>query len=348
MSVVKENRFLYAIKFIACTLVLFYHAHFPGALGWAVNCIAGFTVPFFFAVSGRYLLVNRDGSVVTSTEDIRKRTLRTLKKLFKITAIVYLIYTVFSLAVFFFYGYSFMDWVTTKYNSYEAFLFFMFNSGRFVYDWTFVFDHMWFLFALIYDYILIFVFAPVLRKWYKPLMVILTGLLLFGELLQTVYPIRPFDISIHSWFILRNWLLLGLPFVLFGIFFGDIVAKRNKPFPLKPSLIVLGVGVVSCIVEYVVMGYKQFFVGSFIIVVAMFLLSETGITDNTFMWKVGKKASGNIYYFHILVIAVLDQLSQNGIIPVFPTWAKPLMAMVVCLILFYVVPTFREKRKAGK
>ncbi len=145
---------------------------------------------------------------------------KSLKKLLTATGIVYLSYTVFSLIYHLtIFRVDVKTWFFSKYNPVEALWFLLFNSGRFVYDGSFTFDHMWFLFALIYVYGLIYIFAPVLRKWYKTLIAVLLFFLYFGEALQTYYPIRPFGLNICTWYVMRNWLFVGMPFVLLGISF---------------------------------------------------------------------------------------------------------------------------------
>ncbi len=52
----QENLFLYAMKFIAAMAVITLHTRFPGKAGEAIDAIARFSVPFFFALSGKYLL----------------------------------------------------------------------------------------------------------------------------------------------------------------------------------------------------------------------------------------------------------------------------------------------------
>ena len=89
----RENLFLYAVKFIAAMAVIVIHTRFPGKAGEAIDAIARFAVPFFFALSGRYLLKADEETAA----DIRKRTGRSLKKLLIVTGIVYAGYTVFSL-----------------------------------------------------------------------------------------------------------------------------------------------------------------------------------------------------------------------------------------------------------
>ncbi len=345
-----ENRFLYALKLIGSLFVITIHAPFGGTVGDVIMSMARFAVPFFFAVSGRFLLVSRDGSIVQETSEIRSKVKGSLIKLIRMTAAVYLIHLVFSMAVNIKGGMSFSEWLTMKFNPFEARAFFLFNSGRFIYDGSYVFDHMWYLFALIYVYLLIIIFAPVLRKWYKGLIVILLGLLYFGELLQTYYPIRPFDISISTWYVIRNWLFVGMPFVLLGILFGDYADEHRDSIARFriPSMIAVAIGVICGIIEFSIWGSKEVYFGSLIIVAGLLFLSECEATAGGVLSNLGKRASSEIYFYHVLIIAVLDIMSQNGIIPVYLMWQKPLIVMAICLVLFGAVPLLMQKKTVDR
>ena len=335
----RENLFLYAMKFIAALAVIIIHTRFPGKAGEAIDAIARFAVPFFFALSGRYLLKPGD----TDASDIRKSTGRHLKNLLITTGIVYLGYTLFSITYHLSVGGGTLSsWLSSKYNLSELRWFVFFNSGRFVYDESFTFDHMWFLFALIYVYALIYVFAPVLRKWYKALIVILLFFLYFGEALQTYYPIRPFDISISTWCVMRNWLFVGIPFVLLGILFADYFdGKRNSIGNVAyenwalgkriPALLMIVFGAVLSAVEYQIFGKKEVFIGSLLMVVGIFIMSECINSGAGIIWKLGKSISGDMYYYHVMVIAALD------IFLPLPMLAKPFVVAAICIVFFSLI-----------
>ncbi len=354
-----DNSYIYALKFIACLFVITIHAPFPGLFGDIVYSLSRFAVPFFFAVSGRYLLFKRDGSYAQTTKEIRSFTWWRLKKLFLITAVVYATYLLFSLCFYIPKGWTFKYWLHDKFNLFETRTFFLFNTGRYIYDDSYVFDHLWYLFALIYVYVLIMIFAQVLRKWYKWLTVLLLGLLFFGELLQTVYPIRPFDISINTWYIVRNWLFVGMPFALIGVIFADRTAslreslgkekyKENMETSFPRYMLILAVGCIMSIAEAFIFGRKEVYIGSVIIVFAILLLSECGLNAGRILPDLGKRASSLIYFYHVMIISVLDILSQNGIIPSYTMWQKPLIVMVISVLLFAVIPYFIDKVKVNE
>lgn len=347
MERTSENRFIYAIKFIACIFIVTTHARFSGPLWNIVFAIDHCCVPFFLAVSGRFLLYNRGMSNIYDTATIRLKTKNALLRLLKITGVVYLVHLIFSFCFYMANGSTVLEWLAMKFNIREASIFFLFNSGRFIYDGSYVFDHLWYLFVMIYVYILIYIFAPVLRKWYKGLIGILLALLFFGEWLQIYYPIRPFDISINTWYILRNWLFVGIPFVLIGILFNDHVYKVKDVSKMKiPAIIMIVVGILSSYVELLVFGGDTYiYFGSIITTVGLLFLSECSSYNGWILYTLGKKASSNIYFYHVLIIAVLDIMAQNGIISWDVLVFKPLLVMIICFVLFCIKPLIDYRKK---
>ena len=54
LPVTRRNQTLDCIRMLACSLVVFAHVPFPGAVGEWISCLFRFAVPFFFAVSGYF------------------------------------------------------------------------------------------------------------------------------------------------------------------------------------------------------------------------------------------------------------------------------------------------------
>jgi hypothetical protein len=345
-----NNKFLYTIKFIACMAVIAIHTRFPDPFGQYIDALARFAVPFFFALSGRYLLTTADESVtLREVPDIRKRVKGKLFKLLRITGVVYGVYLAYSFIYHLLMNNTPYEWFTSKFNLTEFKWFVMFGSGKFIYDGSYTFDHMWYLFALLYVYLLIIIFAPLLRKWMKGLIVILLFFLYLGEALQIYYPIRPFGINISTWYVVRNWLFVGMPFVLIGALFGDIIADIKKDrsrqeymriFNLwkAPGLCLLSIGILSTCFESLVFGKVEVYLGSLIIVIALMMLSEGFSDKGRFVWKIGKEASSNIYFYHVLLIAVIDLGAVMNIWPAAPMGVKAVMVMVLSILMFYMLP----------
>ena len=62
------------------------------------------------------------------------------------------------------------------------------------------------------------------------------------------------------------------------------------------------------------------------------------------IWKMGKESSSPIYYYHVMIIAVVDIMAQKGVIAPVPMAFKPILIMLICVILFYYVPLVVKKR----
>jgi cbb3-type cytochrome oxidase subunit 3 len=156
--------------------------------------------------------------------------------------------------------------------------------------------------------------------------------------------------------VLRNWLLVGMPYVLMGVIFADYIEKKRSilteeeygKFTEKlffPSLAAIISGIIMSYIEMLIFGGAEVYIGSTVIVVALLFMSESRGNMGRILPWLGKEASSMIYYYHVMVIAILDILSQNGIIPSYTMWQKPILVMVICVLLFGGVPyLFNRKR----
>lgn len=339
-----QNKFLYAVKFIACLMVITIHVRFPAPVGLYVTALARFAVPFFFAVSGRFLLAD-----ACSTEEIRVRAWYSLKKLLGITAVVYLIYQLYSVIYHLVIGVSLSNVISDRFNfgSFKRFL--LFNSGKVIYDDSYAFDHMWYLFAMIYVLLFVFIIAPALKSSYKPVMICLMLFLHFFTFMQGIREIRILGISFTTWYVTRSWLFTGIPYVFLGMLWADIVRKvKTDRTPEEyeriarlwkiPGICFITTGILSTCVEAYLMGDRDIYIGSLLMVLGIMLLSEAYADRGTYIWKMGQKASSNIYFYHVLILAVLNLLADMGIISNIPAGIKPLAIIVISILLFFFIP----------
>ncbi len=339
-----QNRFLYTVKLIACLAVITIHAKFPDPLGDYVAALARFAVPFFFAVSGRYLLSGADTS-----GEIRSRASHSLKKTLKITVIVYLIYQLYSLIYHLIIGADLAELLAERFGLASIKRFVLFNTSMVIYDGSYVFDHMWYLFAFIYVLIFILVMTPVLRKIYKPLTVLLLLSLHILTCLQDYSLVRVWGLSLTTWYVLRSWLFTGIPYVLLGVLWGDIIDRIKKEKNSEESektfnrLKIIGIcslslGIVSTCIETSFFGDKDIYFGSFFMVLGILLMSEALSGKGKTVWKVGKEASSNIYFYHVLILAIINFAADMGVLPDIPAALKTLTLMIVSVFIFYGLP----------
>lgn len=317
-----DNRYLYMIKGLACILVIFIHCLFPNIIGKDIQAMSRFAVLYFFVVSGRYLLRNLPDSAAPSI--VRKRMASKIRHVFIITLILTLLYNIYSFAVAILVGYGAADLAAQKYNFGELKLLLMFNSGKIIYDYTYDIDHLWYLYAVLYVFVLIYIFAGHAKKWSGFLAVFFTGALFFAQLLQLYYPIRPFDISIRTWYVVRNWLLEGIPFIMAGVWLDSAINDKRdtKAAELvrklvnscatgqnaKRNCIILHVlliaGIVMSVLEYRRFGEMTVYVGSLLTICAIMLLGEAyAHTDHfsvksTYQRHPGKDSFAATYLYH--------------------------------------------------
>ncbi len=339
-----QNRFLYTVKLIACLAVITIHAKFPNPFGDYVAALARFAVPFFFAVSGRYLLSGADTS-----GEIRSRASHSLKKTLKITVIVYLIYQLYSLIYHLIIGADLAELLAERFGLASIKRFVLFNTSMVIYDGSYVFDHMWYLFAFIYVLIFILVMAPVLRKIYKPLTVLLLLGLHILTSLQDYSLVRVLGLSLTTWYVLRSWLFTGIPYVLLGVLWADIIDRLRKDKSAEEctetfkrmklfGICSLSLGIVSTCIETSFFGDKDIYFGSFFMVLGILLMSEALSEKGKTVWKVGKEASSNIYFYHVLILAIINFATDMGVLPDIPAALKTLTLMAVSVIIFYGLP----------
>ena len=319
------NSYLYAWEGIACMMVVLIHCRLPGRTGDLAAAYARFAVPFFFAVAGWFFFAGQpEKGAGTDHRAIRKKALARLRRTACRTAWIWLVYTSYSLFRHLLAGESAISWMQAKFSSGERRIFWLFNSGKVIYDWTYVYDHLWFLFALIYVYVLIFIFAPVLRQWMKPLCVLLLALLFFGELLRIYYPVRPFDISIRTWYVLRNWLLEGMPFVLLGMWLRAHRCERGW--------ILILTGLVSTTAEFWLFGEAEVYAGS--VMTTAGILLQAGAVPRRMprvLSRIGEYCAGSVYYWHVLVWALINfAWPENHLHPWF-VWVKPAIVFVLAM-----------------
>lgn len=129
------------IKGIACICVVLMHCEFPGKLGIIVQTMSRFCVPFFFMVSGYF------ASNLAQNPTSDKKLLIFNKKVIHIAKIAFyasLFYLAFAVI-------QYLIWhdMSLKVNKSNVLIFLFFNEP------FIITGQLWFLFALLYDYILI-------------------------------------------------------------------------------------------------------------------------------------------------------------------------------------------------
>ncbi|WP_044912858.1 acyltransferase family protein [Butyrivibrio sp. WCE2006] len=338
-----RNQTFDKLKAIACILIILIHCKFPSVFGDLCEALARFGVPMFFAIAGVYLVKNEDSDI----RSIRSNLLRKLKKTVSITFKVWLIYTVYSFIYAMTVKYGALEWFNEKFNLFEFSRLILFNSGKFIYDFTYAFDHMWYLFALIYVYGLCYIFAPLLKKGALPISVVLIGFLYFGEFLQIYYPIRPFGISVSVWYTIRNWLFVGIPFTLLGYYIKNNNVSLMLKQPLTVGSVLTITGIFSTLMEFKKWGSVEVYFGSLLIVTGLLIAAcsntdkkdsdkEVSIVHRSLAF-VGRELSSNIYFYHVLVISLLgwciDRVNAELYGSAIFMYLRPVIVIIITILI---------------
>lgn len=217
----------------------------------------------------------------------------------------------------------------------KLFIFVIHNS-------PFVYSHLWFLFALVYCYITIyFLKEKILGKWkiYASITFFIF-FYIFSIILPSLgYPKDFFEGTLYpqNLFILR-----ALPFFLLGI----ILREHSKNIIQNPNItnhlciICIVLGCCSSIIERILFIDSQFYLGSYITCVFIFIYC---IKNPSFTIKpleyCGKYLSMYVYICHIAFILFLRYMTAHGVIQetVLYTWIRPFIVLTATICTSYLL-----------
>lgn len=289
------NEYLYMWEGIACIAVMMIHCLLPDDLGPLMRVAARFGVPLFFAVSGRYLVLqwentSRDAWALRGI--LKKRIRRT----FVTTLFVVAVHTLYSLIWYLARGESLSAWLQAKYAPAEWLRLLLFNTGGVISDGSVLIDHLWYLFALLYVFILLYFTGDRLirhaRFLVPPLLVCYYLGLHYRNRIH--YAIGPF--STDGWYILRNWFLPGLLFVLLGAWLAHVDLGRK-------GLLLALAGFPVMFLEYMRYGTRDCYLGSLFTLIGALAGSVPRVPSRLVF--LGRHCSRHVYYWHMMVYSLL-------------------------------------------
>ncbi|MBR6738019.1 MAG: acyltransferase [Clostridia bacterium] len=301
----KRNKWLDLIKLIASFMVVFIHVDFTGKFGYAVDAIARFAVPLFFAVSGFF-------SLNASAKTIKRRLLK-LIALYLVASIIYHVYYAINV--------GFTEHFEKTFN--------ILNFLGFIYlNLPFSSGHLWFLLALIYVY-LIWLLVIKLSVKEKTLFIIsvvcLVIHLILGELL-TLFNIR------FAPAVVRNFALMGFPFFTLGYLANKHQEKLKKTNNVVLILLII-LGCLESALAYVFFDFNEIYVGSVCCVYALIVISiklqEKPLGK---FWVKLSSTSADVYVFHILISKVGISIAKAISISTESLIFKNVWPLIVCLV----------------
>lgn len=277
----KKNRLLNFLKGVACFGVIFAHARFPGLLGEIIVRVTIWSVPIFYMISGYY-------SYNENEEVVLKKIPKKLKHILNITIIAIIIYL---LAAFLFkvLKNELREWLL-KFISLKNILKVVLFS-----DFDFIFaPHLWFLPALIYCYLLLYI---VIKKRKINLMYRLLPLLFFLRIVITCCPN-------YNWHYQENFFISAIPNFFLGYYIANnykIVEKFSRNQILMMMLISFFLNIFAVFVNT-----KIDFFEIFAIILSIFLFIYALRNPDKYLSltleKIGVRYSLSIYVLHMLLV----------------------------------------------
>lgn len=312
------NYSINSLKFIAIFSVIAIHCINVNGMQEKFEILLGlmrFAVPVFFLISGFYSYYENNEKAL---QKYKTRIIRLLKLIIA-SNIFYIITT----PKF----YNLMNYSTI----------FNFKSilACLIFNLPLIKGHLWFLDALLYCYILVFILSKVkinLNKFYFIIPLLLIVNLSLGEISSII------GISIE-YFYYRNFIFTGLPFFMIGYLIHDkldfIENNISNKFILLTLLPICGLTIIES--TYAI---TDLYLGTILFSTMIFIWCI--LNPNKLNFKItnliGGKLYGYIYILHIFVVfTLLKDLSINL------GWFNPILVFTVTTILSYLVYLFINK-----
>ena len=322
------------LKLVAACAVVFLHARFKDPLGLAVDCVARFAVPVFFAISGYY-------SYQISTERIQKR----LKRIIIILVVSNLLYLIWDLYYKCYVGNTAVtDYLKGVFGVKKlAFVFLM--------DGALTSFHLWYLTAITFVYIAYLAYCSFWKNdrvnynyLYYYSVIGFVVLVLFALKAQAV------NIGEYHW-IYRNGLFMGIPFFSMGLFIHEYRERIMDSFFFenkKITIMLFVASVLLSLLQYFGIGATDF---PIMLTYAIFvlILFSTGSENrkknmsSDALCKLMGRMSLIIYIIHVLIRDIFradhdhkkmfGEISQNG-------YVFPFVVLGVSIVISFIVSIF--------
>lgn len=322
MSITKSRNYcMDFVKGIACICVVFMHCEFPGKLGIIIQCISRFSVPFFFMVSG-YFCYSK------SSVNYKKK----ISHIIKIICGAVVLY--FGIALLFDRGGYTVSWKSIR--------------DLLIFNVPFIIaGQMWFLFALLYDYVLFSIIDH--YKLHRITKVIIPlGIVLYVILAQGMHLL---GIHIPNK-IYRNFLIEGLP--LFSLGYWLHRNEQNINISNRFLYVMLIITTALCVFERKLLG-RDFGVNistfAQVLVLFIYCINNSDRHERSRITLLGSKYSLYVYVIHPAVWHFLDQVYQRVNIDtnLIALYLRPLLCAGISImisIVYIQVLNLYKKRKS--
>ena len=282
----KINISLNVIKTFAIFAIIYIHCGLFSISNKSllIDALCRFAVPFFFLISGFYSFFENDKKAI---EKYKLRIIR-LIKLFIIANLLYFVFNIITLNL------NWLEYLISIFTLKAIINLIIFNQSPIV-------QHLWFIGALIYCYILYYILLKIKlspKKLYILIPILLIALTLLGEM--SIY--HGFKIDIYVY---RNFLFTGLPFFTLGY----LIHEKNINISEKIIIIAFISGLILTLMESQLIGKCELFIGVIIFTIALFIwcVQFPHRLNFKILGWIGGKLYALMYILHIMVVKLFLQ-----------------------------------------
>ncbi|MBR3247181.1 MAG: acyltransferase [Clostridiales bacterium] len=316
------------VRIIAAFFVMLFHIAFSVRYKYVFLALGRFAVPYFFMISGFFLL-----DPYGSREKSVSRIKRSLTKTLKLTAFILLLYFVFDTVLSVIKGDSAFFWISSRIDAGTVFELIVFNRT------DFICPVMWYLLAYIYDMLILWL---VVRFNKLNMAFFLIPLLLAANWVST-------SVFKLDWYYQGNWLLTGLPFILTGI----LIRRKMKEIDRlsNPVLwLIFIAGIIITVAESLTLYEQVLYIGTFPLVTGLFLLAlRSKIKWPAFISRHSRDVSLCVFVIHCFISGLI--IDVFGIPQGAYEYMHPLVVFslsVLSGILFVILKKEFQLRKSVK
>ena len=256
-----KNQSIECCRLIASFFVVFGHCKFPGVLGEILDCMARYTVPFFFMVSGYF--------AYQAGSDVLKRRFLAHVKLTVSGILLYAVWEVIQVVII---GHnSFVTWLKWKFSFYS------FMQLVLISESSLIKVHMWYLAAAVVCHGILWAYACWAEGGkidYKPLYIVSACLFVIHVLLSSVATAAGFAVPHQTY---RNAWFYGMPMITMGIFIREYYDKIMSAYRLNEKKLILLIltGIIFSLVQWYGTGKVELPLAINVEAVALMLLMIT-------------------------------------------------------------------------
>lgn len=295
----KQNYCLNFIKGIACFGILYMHTSYDCLFSSLMSCLVRFAVLIFFMISG-YYCYNDDRKIVRQKLPGK---MKHIAKLSLFSTVLYIVWDAVIYPILFKGGVQSIDLISYFSRTITAkkmILFVFFNQA--IYGGV-----LWFLFALLYCYIILFLVNK--YDWYKASYILVPILILIHLLTRGfIQYFQLIDETVNIAYY-RNFIFMGFPFFMLGNLIHKYESKLVYRISNKKLIFLIFAGIaMSCFERLLVV--LELFTGTVIATTCMFIFAIKNPEKKIIpiIETIGRKYSLIIYITHPIVNICIYQL----------------------------------------